>query len=120
MQQLWSKVLWSQVCVLCLLAISFIPMETLWTQIGYGIFASIIVLYLPGYWISYILFSTDELSLFERFVMSCAISVACMTFFALYVDYFSTPLTSMGAIVSALFLVVGAWLWLVIIQKKTA
>lgn len=95
MQQMWSKVLWSQLCVLCLLAISFVPVETLWTQIVYGIFASIIVMYLPGYRISYLLFSSDELSVFERFVTSCAISLACMTFFALYVDYFSTPLTSM-------------------------
>ncbi len=118
MHHYWNKVLWSQVCVMCLLAVSFVPVETLWTQILYGVFASIIVLYLPGYRISFMLFSDNELSAFERFIMSGAISLACMTFFAIYVDYFSAPLTSMSAIVGALALMFLTRLRLVSVQKR--
>ena len=118
MHHYWNKVLWSQLCVMCLLAVSFVPVETLWTQILYGVFASIIVLYLPGYRMSFLLFSQDELSIFERFMMSGAISLACITYLSMYVDYFSEPLTSMSAIVAALVLVVLTRLRLVTVQNR--
>lgn len=65
------------------------------------------------------LFAADELSVFERFMMSLAISLACMTFFALYLDYFVAPITSMGAIVGAIGLCVGAIVWIQFVQKKS-
>ncbi len=54
--------------------------------------ASIFVLFVPGYWISYVLFGTDELSAFERCAMSAAISIAVISFGSFYLHYFGIAL----------------------------
>jgi uncharacterized membrane protein len=87
-----KALLWTQVLAICLLAMMLYPQLGILWQIIRWICASIFILFVPGYWLSYIFFVIDEISSFERFLMSIASSFALVTFASFYLHYFAIAL----------------------------
>jgi len=92
MRDYGKVVLWTQILAIGLLVMMLYPQSGVVWQIIRWICASIFILFVPWYWLSYLFFEIYEISVFERFLMSIASSFALITFSSFYLHYFDIAL----------------------------
>lgn len=113
-----SALLRSQVLALCLLSLLLFPQYGLLWKMVWLILAAIFIFVLPGYWISYLFFNRTELSAFERFVTSIALSLAVIVFVAFYLHYFGIAVYPIHIYVISCVIIAVCWLLLSLKKAK--
>ena len=106
MNTLMKRLLWTQILALSLLVLLLYPQSGRYWQIIRWLLAFVFLLYIPWYRLSYIFFARHELSHFERYIMSFALSLAIVFFGSFYLQYFQIPLFPIHIYVLSLVMVV--------------
>lgn len=78
------------------------------------IFASIFVLFLPGFTLSFTFFSQGKIDLLERIALSFALSISIVPLLAFYLNLLGVPIRKETVFVEILLIVMTALLILVI------
>ena len=118
MKNIIQKLLWTEILALILLWLLIYPQEYRYVDIIRWIAAFLYILYIPGYWVSYFFFTEDEVGVFERWMMSFALSLLMISLITFYLHYFQIPVYHIYIYVSILLVICIAFVYL-ITRKKT-
>ncbi|USN54680.1 MAG: hypothetical protein H6765_09390 [Candidatus Peribacteria bacterium] len=77
------------------------------------------MLYLPGFWVSLLIFPQQELSAFERFIISIAVATACVLFVSVYMHYFGIIISLINVFLVALALIGLSAVVLLVFRAKS-
>lgn len=118
MKHIIQKLLWTEILALILLWLLMYPQDVRYVDIIRWIAAFLYILYVPWYWISYLFFTEDEVGVFERWMMSFALSLLVISLITFYLHYFQIPVYRIYIYNSVLLFICVSFVYL-ITRKKT-
>ncbi len=89
-----SSVFFTQIILLILLLLMLFPQDWMVFEILRIVCWSLILFYLPWYWIWYLFFSEQDLSAFERFAINFLISITLIIIISYYLYFTSNSIST--------------------------
>ncbi|HSX39315.1 MAG TPA: DUF1616 domain-containing protein [Candidatus Saccharimonadales bacterium] len=83
------------------------------------IFAVVVVLFLPGFVISYIFFDKNKIDIVERFALSCALSIAVVPLLVFYLNLLGVKITKFNILIEISLIIVESLIIIWIKKLKT-
>ena len=77
------------------------------------VFGSIVILFLPGYWLTHVFFKNKEIDFLERFALSFALSISVVPLLSFYLNLLGLKITAL----SVFLLVVAVFLMSIVFLK---
>ena len=109
-----SSVFFTQIILLVLLLLMLFPQDWIVFEILRIICWSLILFYLPWYWIWYLFFSEQDLSAFERFAINFLISITLVIIISYYLYFTSSSISTIKIyLISIIILSIAAILTLI-------